>query len=239
MLDTASALSASAELLERLSSGHLPLETVGSSLADVAHALGVEKVMVAIDDAAYGRQVFCSHRSPLDGRGELLAGPPRVATDPPAPLDDALSRLIVAAVATAFERARTRLPAIANGAGLDSVLRAATDRAARYGWGFTLVMLAFDRADERAGDQLRTHLRASDTLVEVGTREYAMLLPAAAGDEIPRVLARVGQGGAVSTFCYGLAACPGDASDPAALLTLASARLAGAIEVHASTQPLV
>ena len=239
MVDPASALSASAELLERLIGGQLPLDTVGSSLADVAHDLGVKQVMVAIDDAAYGRQVFCSDRRPLGGWGELLAGPPRVGTDPPVRIDHALSRLIVAAVATAFERARTRAPAVENAADLEPALRTATDRAARYGWGFTLVLMAFDQAEELAREQFRTHLRASDTLVEIGTREYVILLPAAAGDEVPRMLARVGQGGAVSTFCYGLAACPGDATDPGALLALATSRLADAVEVHAPGRPLV
>ena len=68
-------------------------------------------------------------------------------------------------------------------------------------------------------------MRASDTLVQLGPREHAMILPAAAGDEVPAMLARIGRGGAVSTICYGLAVCPGEASDAAAILALASARL--------------
>ena len=106
-----------------------------------------------------------------------------------------------------------------------SRLRAATDSCKRYGWGFTLVMLLLDAADEQSDAQIESHLRARDTLVKIGTREYAILLPAAGGDEVPRLLARVGRDGAVSTFCYGLAACPGDETDPEALLVLATARL--------------
>lgn len=256
MQDAASALvSVSAQLLEGLAGGQRPLSSVSGSLADLATALGVRQVMVAIDDAVEGRQVFCSGRTPLGEQGALLIGPPRACTDPPSPLDNTLGRLIVASVATAFERARSSQPNVARRPDdLATALGAATERAARYGWGFTLVILRLDRADDRAMQQIKAHLRASDTVVEVGPREFGILLPAAAGDEIPRILTRVGRGGAVSTFCYGLAACPGDATEPGALLMLATSRLRDtdqaradeartqetiAPEVHASEQPLV
>jgi hypothetical protein len=264
--DSASALvSASAQLLEGLANGHRPLSSVSGSLADLAAALGVEQVNVAIDDAVHGRQVFSSGRTFLGDHGEMLIGPPRAATAPPSALDESLDRLIVASVAAAFERARSTRPdglvaaanptpaaapiaksadvMPANGTrenDLFASVRAATDRSVRYGWGFSLVMVQLDRGDERSAREIRSHLRESDTLIEIGTRQYAILLPAAGGDEVPRLLARVGRGGAVSTFCYGLAACPGDAADPAELLALATARLheAKALrtddEVHAS-----
>jgi hypothetical protein len=254
-MNPASALvTASTQLLEEVASGHRPLSSVSGSLADLAGELGVEQVMVAIDDSAHGRQVFSSGRSFLGDHGELLIGPPRAVTDPPSRLDDALARLIVASVSAAFERARAGAPTqlvapapttTASTTSADVVasrpreldlaarLRAATDGAKRYGWGFTLVMLSLDASatgsDQAANEQssraqIESHLRASDTLVEIGTREYAILLSAAGGDEVPRLLARVGRDGAVSTFCYGLAACPGDETDPEALLALATAR---------------
>ena len=70
-------------------------------------------------------------------------------------------------------------------------------------------------------------------------------MPAAPGDEVPTILARVGRSGTVSTFCYGLAACPGDASEPGELLALAAARLRDAKstrvtpEIHALEPPKV
>jgi hypothetical protein len=234
-------VSASTQLLEEVASGQGALSSVSESLQDLASELGVRQVMVAIDDAAHGRQVFSSGRTLLGDHGELLTGPPRAVTDPPSQLDDTLARLVVATVAAAFERARSGTPAALTPSTVgDSAapvpneprendllarLRAATDRCTRYGWGFTLVMLALDRADERSAWQIETHLRVSDTLIETGTREYAILFPAAGGDEVPELLARVGRDGAVSTFCYGLAACPGDASDAEELLALATARL--------------
>ena len=51
---------------------------MSESLAGLATTLGVEQVMVAIDDAEYGRQVFCSGRALLGDSGDLLWGPPRV-----------------------------------------------------------------------------------------------------------------------------------------------------------------
>ena len=229
MLDTASALaSASAQLLESLTGGQAPLTAVSASLEDLATELGVQRVIVAIDDAENGRQVFCSARAPLGELGELLFGPPRACTDPIVPIDDALGRLIVATVGAAFERARGAVmtpndPARPND--LTRELDIAIDRCTRYGWGFTLVMLRFDRADVGAAREIASHMRVSDTLVQLGPREHAMILPAAGGDEVPGMLARVGRGGAVSTICYGLAVCPGEASDARAILALASSRL--------------
>jgi hypothetical protein len=241
--DASALVTASAQLLEDLASGRRPLASVSESLAGLAIELDVEKVTVAIDDAVYGRQVFTSGRTPLGERGDLLIGPARTATDPPRPLDDALDRLIVASVAASFERARAGQAPVAlaretravesSVGGLVDRLRAATDRSTRYGWGFTLVVLHLDHADERSTRRLEAHLRAGDTLVEISPREYGILLPAAGGDEVPRLLARVGRDGAVSTFCYGLAACPGDATAAAELLDLATSRLSETKELRA------
>ena len=165
MNDNASVASASAELLERLTRGEAPLTAVGDSLAHLADDLGVQRVIVAINDAVDGRQVFCSARAPLGDSGALLWGPPRACTDPVVPLDDALSRLVVAGVGAAFERARTGAPAsvptnvvpanvVAAPSDLTRELGIAIDRCTRYGWGFTLVMLRFDRADPAAAREI-------------------------------------------------------------------------------------
>jgi len=240
-------LNASTELLEGLNAAQSPLSLVSDSLATLAATLGVGQVMVAIDDAEYGRQVFCSGRTPLGDSGDLLWGPPQVRTDPPRALDDALSRLIVATVTTTFERARTSKQPVAVARPDDLIigLGAATQRATRYGWAFTLVLMRLDEADERNPARVEAHLRSGDTLIELGPRDLALLMPAAPGDEVPTILARVGRSGTVSTFCYGLAACPADAAEAGALLALAAARLRDAEatritpEIHAIGQPLV
>jgi len=242
---TSALVAASTQLLEGLNAATSPLSVVSTSLAGLAATLGVQQVMVAIDDVEYGRQVFCSGRAPLGDHGDLLCGPSQVQTDPPRAIDDALGRLIVAAVATSFERARTSRQHLARPDDLIMGLGAATQRSARYGWGFTLVLVRMDDADGRNRSRVEAHLRAGDTLIELGPRDLAILMPAAPGDEVPTILARVGRSGTVSTFCYGLAACPGDASEPGALLALAAARLRDAEatrvtpEVHALEPPRV
>jgi hypothetical protein len=238
-------VAASTELLEGLNAAQSPLTIVSNSLATLAATLGVQQVMVAIDDAEYGRQVFCSGRTPLGESGDLLLGPPQIRTDPPRAIDDALGRLVVAAVTTTFERARAGHQAVARPDELIMGLGAATQRSARYGWGFTLVLVRLDDADSRNRERVEAYLRTGDSLIELGPRDLAILMPAAPGDEVPTILARVGRSGTVSTFCYGLAACPGDASEPGELLALAAARLRDAEstrvspEVHALEPPKV
>jgi hypothetical protein len=204
----------------------------------LAAALGVDRAMVAIDDAQFGRQVFCSGRRTLGENGDMLWGPPSIRTDPPYPIDDTVARLIVAAVTITFERAQENRDAFTGPDELIDAIRAAVDRSARYGWGFTLVLIRADD-DGHAPRQVESHLRVSDTVLELGPRDLAILLPHAADGEVPSILARVGQSGAVSTFCYGLTTCPGDAAETGELLNLAAARLRDAAatrnvaEVHA------
>jgi len=255
---TSALLAASTALLERLNAAESPLSIVSESLADLASSLGVDRALVAIDDAQYGRQVFSSGRRPLGDSGDLLWGPPRVRTEPAYPMDDGLARLIVATVTTAFERARAgtvqRTDALASEQKemsraatrpeeLLALVGVATERSARYGWGFTLVLIRVDDADDDTFRRIEGHLRASDTLIALGPRDVALLLPAASDEQVPMILARIGQGGTVSTFCYGLATCPGDSADPSDLLSLAGARLRdaessrGAPEVHVLEPP--
>ena len=249
--DTASAfVAASTELLEGLNAAESPLSIVSRSLAGLADTLGVEQALVAIDDSEYGRQVFCSGRRLLGDNGDMLFGPPRLRTEPPSAINEPLARLVVAAVTTTFERARASSApasrrAVARPEDLITKLGGAAERCSRYGWGFTFVLVRLDDADEHTPRLVGAHLRASDTIIEVSPRDLAIVLPAASAEQVPGILARVGRSGTVSTFCYGLAACPGDSVDPSSLLVLATARLRDAEstrrapEVHALEQPLV
>jgi hypothetical protein len=242
---TTAVVAASADLLERLNADESPLSVVSASLERLASALGVDRAMVAIDDPDIGRQVFTSGRRMLGDNGDLLWGPPCVRTDPPIPLDPTLSRLIIAAVMTTFERAQAIRDSFTGPDALVNAIKAAVDRSARYGWGFTLVLIRADEAEGHAPSEVEAHLRVGDTVMELGPRDLAILLPNASDTEVPSILSRAGQHGAVSTFCYGLATCPGDADDAEALLNLAAARLRDAVssrsesEVHAIEAPTV
>jgi hypothetical protein len=206
---------------------------VGDALAELADGLGVEKVIVAVDDERLGRQVFCSGRVHLGDDGVGLIGPAGAWTQPPHPLDDGAARLLLRAVAVGVMRSTSRRAAVAVDAmrlepaaqepvSLGEVVAAATARAIRHGWGFTLVLA---RGGPGLTEGLRKGLRAADMLVAVSDHEVALLLPETAGDRVPQVLARLAESGGVPPFSYGLACCPADSIDPTELCRTVTERL--------------
>src|ERR1700694_3841530 len=91
-------LDAADRLIGDLADAVPALRAVGAALAVLADGLGVEKVIVAVDDARLGRQVFCSGRKPLGEQGTGLRGPQGAWTQPPRALDDVATSLLVRAV---------------------------------------------------------------------------------------------------------------------------------------------
>ena len=236
-------LGATDRLLGDLADAVPALRAVGDALAQLADGLGVEKVIVAIDDAALGRQVFCSGRVPLGDDGVGLGGAAGAWTEPPSALDPDATRLLLRAVGVGVVRSitRTRPAATTDLAraiapvptyNLIDVVTEATARAVRHGWGFTLVLL---RGEAGLADALRPSLRAADSLVPVAGGELALLLPETAGDRVPFVLARLAEAGGAPPFSYGLACCPADGRDPAVVCRTAAERLEAAWS--AATEP--
>ena len=240
-------LGATDRLLGDLADAVPALRAVGDALAELADGLGVEKVIVAIDDAALGRQVFCSGRVPLGDDGVGLGGAAGAWTDPPSALDPDATRLLLRAVGVGVVRSITRTrasattdlvrrsetaPAPAPTHDLVDLVTEATARAVRHGWGFTLVLL---RGEAGLADALRPRLRAADSLVPVAGGELALLLPETAGDRVPFVLARLADAGGAPPFSYGLACCPADGRDPVVLCRTAAERLEAAWD--AATEP--
>jgi hypothetical protein len=227
----AAVLGATDRLLGDLADAVPALRAVGDALAALAELLGVEKVIVAVDDARLGRQVFCSGRVPLGDDGVGLRGPPGMWTQPPTDLGDDAARLLVRAVGVGVVRSTASRRA-ARGSGDESLalrsnglvdeVTAATARAVRYGWGFTLV---FVRGGTGLAEGLRQRLRAADMLVAASDHDLALLLPETAGDRVPLVLSRLAEGTGLPPFSYGLACCPADGTDPALLCRTAAARL--------------
>ena len=133
------------------------LRAVGDALAVLADGLGVEKVIVAVDDARLGRQVFCSGRVPLGEQGVGLRGPQGAWTRPPLPLDPVATSILIRTVGIGVTRSLDRAPVsrprvapVAETSALADAVATATARAVRHGWGFTLVLV---RADGRADGQ--------------------------------------------------------------------------------------
>ena len=231
----AAVLDAADRLIGDLADAVPALRAVGDALAVLAGGLGVEKVIVAVDDPRLGRQVFCSDRVPLGDLGVGLVGPIGAWTEPPRALDVVATSILVRAVGVGVVRstARGSVGALARqeaalpdtSAALDDAVATATARAVRHGWGFTLVLV---RGAAGLADALRPRMRASDLLVDSGGDEIAVILPQTAGDRVPQVLARLAEGGGGPPFSYGLACCPADGTEPALLLRTAAERLEAA-----------
>jgi hypothetical protein len=230
-------MEATDRLLGDLADAVPALRAVGDALAMLADGLGVEQVIVAVDDASLGRQVFCSGRAPLGEDGLGLCGPPGAWTRPQHLLDAVATLLLVRAVAAGVSRSTGRQamlspdlwamkPNADRSSPLGDAVTAATARAVRYGWGFTLVLA---RGGLGLTESLRKRLRAADTLIAVSHHEVALLLPETAGDRVPQVLARLAQGGGMPRFTYGLACCPADGTDPGILCRIATERLNDAL----------
>jgi hypothetical protein len=231
----AQVMQATDRLLGDLADAVPALRAVGDALSVLADGLGVERVIVAVDDAQLGRQVFCSGRAPLGDDGVGLMGPPGAWTQPPTPIDDVAAVLLLRAIAVGVVRSTSRQPVVAPDTKaapneLGSAVAAAAARATRHGWGFTLVLA---RGAEGLADGLRRQLRAADTLLETSDHELALLLPETAGDRVPQVLARLAVDGGAPPFSYGLACCPADGTDPAELCRTASERLDEALRATA------
>jgi len=189
MANPASALvTASTQLLEDLASGRRPLSSVSGSLADLADQLGVQQVMVAIDDHHVRPPGVQLGRALLGDHGELLIGPRASRDRPTEPARRPPSAGSSSpAVAAAFERARAN-PAstaattemVTKGAQSGDLLRVCAPQptgARGTAGGSHSSWSELDQADDRSGHQIETHLRASDTLVEIGPHEFGILLP--------------------------------------------------------------
>jgi hypothetical protein len=244
MADGASPMLGAADrLIGDLADAVPALRAVGDALASVATSLGVEKVIVAVDDAALGRQVFCSGRVPLGDEGIGLRGPPGAWTQPPRALDDDATRLLMLAIGVGVGRAGALEPrsgtavvrataleprsgtAVVRATALVDAVTEAAARAARHGWGFTLVLV---RGSDGLADDLQRHLRAADSLLPASDGELALCLPETAGDRVPYVLARLAAASGAPPFSFGLACCPADGTDPVVLCRTAAERLAEA-----------
>jgi hypothetical protein len=228
----ATVLDATDRLIGDLADAVHPLRAVGDALAALADGLGVEKVIIAIDDERLGRQVFCSGRVPLGDDGVGLRGPQGAWTLPPRILDAVATAVLLRAVGIGVVRSTARASSAslevdrvagdASGDPIADAVATATARALRHGWGFTLVWL---RGGPELADVLRPRMRAADLLV-IGTGpEIALLLPQTAGDQVPLVLARLSAAEGAPRFSYGLACCPADGTDPRLLARTAFERL--------------
>ncbi len=205
-----------------------------ATLADLAVALSVRNVIVAVDDDELGRQIFHSARTPLAESSPIfgLWGPPGVCTEPPLELDTSASHALVDAVCAALARTTPRKSGLEARAAtprdaLLGIIEAAIGRAVRYQWGFTLVVVVLEAPDKGSASNViadvRGRLRTGDVLTPYRDNGYALLLPATPSSCVPEILKRVAAGG--PRLFFGLASCPAESTEKLALIALAEGRL--------------
>ncbi len=234
MTDASSWVFAVVRRLKEQSADTSALSEVYAALADLASALAVHSVIVAVDDVFLGRQVFGSRRAPF-AEAELpfgLSGPPGVCTVPELRLDAASVGALVDAVGSVIARATCpeRGLVTQRHSGRDALIRTvaeATSRAVRYRWGFTLVLVRFDVGAvlpmTPVIESMRARLRLGDVLEPYGDDGVALVLPATPGDRAPEILHRAAADG--PRVCFGLASSPAESTDAPALIELAEDRL--------------
>jgi diguanylate cyclase (GGDEF)-like protein len=211
--------------------------------------------LAIIEDPAFGRQVFNAGRRPLDpgwARHAALRQPPGVYTDPAVvdAADDLATAHNLCTVAFKLDQLHYQsmhdaLTGLYNRRGFDEHLVQAVSRSARYGWGFSLVLIDLNRFksinDElghpggdavlrAVGDRLRRSLRGGDVAGRIGGDEFALLLPNEGSESVPPVLRRlqveVGEGNTPEIeLSVGVASCPEEAQTVEALYQLADQRL--------------
>ncbi|HEY1737265.1 MAG TPA: hypothetical protein VGI86_01065 [Acidimicrobiia bacterium] len=231
-------------LATRISEGDGPLGVIADALTELAAALAAERVVVAVDDARLGRQVFTSARAPLGVEPIGLFGAPGIWTEP-AELVDRLPRneseLLRASIGAAVHALPHNVPAshspdlptTRESRSASAGFVGAVARAREHGWSFTLALVRFDDGDHSpariAG--VWSGLRPGDTAdaAPAGFDAITVLLPATRDDEAAAILATAIRRGGLPRCAFGLIRCPADADEPTRLLALARQRLTEAI----------
>jgi hypothetical protein len=230
---SATAVGVIARLAHRITEGDAPLGAIADALTDLATSADAARVVVAVDDAALGRQVFTSARAPLGDTPIGLFGPPGAWTEPPNRLETDEADLVAATVGVALAalRADAARPVPVANDGPELALAGAVARARDHGWAFALALVRFDddvRSAERIA-ALQSGLRAGDNAFAAGRGTVAVVLPAVRDDEAAAILAAAVRARGLPRCTFGFAHCPGDADDADRLLGLAARRLDEAI----------
>ena len=220
---------AAADLLDAVELGEAPLRAISDALTCLATAVGATRAIASVDHATLGRQVFCSHRAPLNDATDALWGDQCLRIEPPGEIEHNAERVLLAATRIALgslalaraEFDRTRLTTE-----LRAIVATAASNAARHGWGFTLALVHCD-APHRLGSSVESGIgRAGDTVAVVDSSELAVVLPATQPEAVAATLAQLSQQASLPTFSYGIASCPADATSADELLQIAALRLA-------------
>ena len=229
-----------------LGSASSGLDVVYSSLHRVQQHTRARDVMLVVEEAALGRQVFRVGRRPLDtawARETAQLAAPGLYTLPVA-IDPIVSDRVTSLVSTALrldaaqhDALRDPLTGLANRRAFEARIESASAQAERYGRGFALVLLDLDglkaindRLGHSAGDatlrmfglELGRALRGGDMAARIGGDEFALVLAGGSAENTTHLLLRVARGLTTAlptgtAFSAGVAVAPDDGIETSGL----------------------
>lgn len=241
-------------LAAELASAPSGVSFIYRALDRVAHDHRCDDVVLVLEDASAGRQVFRNRRRPpweapgIDPRDVApgLYGDGR-------PLDPGVATTVSRLCAVAFRMDLLRhdashdgLTGLLNRRSFDELLVQSASRSVRYGWPFALVLIDIDRfkalndrLGHEGGDQvlravgaeLRQSLRAGDVAARLGGDEFALILAKGDSNLVTALVRRLeaavrdAVAGAEIGFSAGVALAPHEATDSVELYRLADRRL--------------
>lgn len=238
-------------MLDELSASELGVGFVYSVLDLLAKRYALTDAVVVLVHESFGTQAFRLGRQVVSKEmASHLGNVPGVFCEPdivPEAERDAVRtacQLALSLHLARFSAAHDPLTNIANRRTFDAALQAAAVRSARYGWGFTLVLLDLngfkainDRSGHAYGDlllrqfgfALRLSVRSGDTAARIGGDEFAVILSNAEGNEASGFIERLRMNLVSSVeligFTAGTASSPRDSTDPLELFRIADSRL--------------
>jgi DNA-binding NtrC family response regulator len=181
-----------------------------------------------------GADIFVEDLGSRNGtrvNGALAEGPTRVSTG-----DELIIGPVTAIIGVTTGMAQRML--VGSAFELDDRLDSECDRAVRYHRPLGLAMLRLDGPSDATGlalERVAHHLRRMDFLAQYGPEEFAIILPEAdveATERASRRIAREARVGGLElggvAVHVGLAVCPRDGSQPAALVSRARSALRSA-----------
>jgi diguanylate cyclase (GGDEF)-like protein len=238
-------------LFTELSEGELGVAFIYSLLEKFAQRHGLSDVIVVLSHESFGTQSFrLGGRALSAAEAAKLGSEPAVHCEPdkvPSVESDAVRtvcQLVLSMHLARFSAGHDALTTIENKRSFEAALQVAAARSARYGWGFTLVLIDLndfkninDRAGHPFGDHLlrqfgfalRRSVRSGDTAARIGGDEFGVILSNAEGQEstgfTERLRTNLKGVSDLIDFTVGIATSPHDSSDPEELKRIADQRL--------------
>ncbi|MDZ4827967.1 MAG: GGDEF domain-containing protein [Actinomycetota bacterium] len=240
------------DLAAEVASTESGIALIYKALDALVEQFGLDDAAVVLEEPGIGRQVFCAGRRPLVADDEeLLTSPPGLYTQP-ALEEHGFDRSLMLSLCVLalrldvlrYDAWHDPLTSLYDRRSFDRLLEMAIARTNRYGWPFSLVILdvddlkaindaeghpAGDEALRQLGERFRRALRFGDNAARIGGDEFAMILPNTEADLVPALLERVRNAPGFTRDCprfsFGVAQCPGEASEIEELVRIADARL--------------